>query len=200
MLVSFNMGEDKMYPEYIEINNKQHKINTDFKVALACFEALQDDEINDVARMNAVISLLLGIEKEGNIEVPQFNNEDSNKAMELLIKYLSCNDEEPTNVNTKRDMDFIQDKEYIYSSFLTDYQIDLENTQMHWWKFCNLLKGLTDKCILSRIRDIRNTDLSEYKDAKTKEKIIKVMESVKLKEKKTKEQQDAIDEFNNLFK
>lgn len=188
-----------MYPEFIEINNKQYKINTDFKVALACFEALEDEEINDVARMYSIISLLLGVEKDGNIEIPEFNNEDLNKVIELLIKYLSCNNEENTTVN-KKDMDFVQDREYIYSSFMTDYRIDLENTEMHWWKFCNLIKGLTDKCILNKVRDIRNTDLSEYKDAKTKEKLIKAMESVRLKEKKTKEQQDAIDEFNNLFK
>lgn len=187
-----------MYPEYIEINNKQHKINTDFKVALACFEALGDEEINDVARMYAIISLLLGVENNGEIEIPQFNNEELNKVIELLIKYLSCNNEENTTIN-KKDMDFSQDKEYIYASFLTDYQIDLENTEMHWWKFCNLIKGLTDKCILNRIRDIRNTDLNEYKDSKTREKLIKAMESVRLKEKKTKEQQDAIDEFNSLF-
>lgn len=189
-----------MYPEYIEINNKQCKINTDFKVALACFEALEDEEINDIARMNAVISLLLGKEKNETIQVPQFNSKDLNKVIELLIKYLSCNDEKANTTNNKKDMDFIQDKGYIYASFLSDYQINLEKTEMHWWKFCDLLKGLTDKCILSRIRDIRNTDLTEYKDTKTREKIIKAMESVKLKEKKTKEQQDAIDEFNNLFK
>lgn len=188
-----------MYPEYIEINNKQHKINTDFTVALACFEALEDDEINDIARMNAIISLLLGVEKDGEIEIPQFNNEESSKAIELLIKYLSCGENEQNTTANKRDMDFTQDKQYIYASFLTDYNIDLDKTSMHWWKFCILLKGLTDKCILSKVRDIRNTDLSEYKDPKTKEKIIKAMESVKLKEKKTKEQQDAIDEFNNLF-
>lgn len=187
-----------MYPEYIEINGKQHKINTDFKVALACFEALEDDEINDIARMYALVSLLLGVEKNGEVEIPNFNSEELNKVIQLLIKYLSCNEEESTTSN-KKDMDFIQDKEYINASFLSDYNIDLENTSMHWWKFCSLLKGLTDKCVLSRVRDIRNTDLSEYKDPKAKEKLIKAMESVKLKEKKTKEQQDAIDEFNNLF-
>lgn len=187
-----------MYPEFIEINNKQYKINTDFKIALACFEALEDDDINDIARMYAVISLLLGVENNGEIDIPQFNNEDLDKVVKLLIKYLSCNSEENTTVN-KKDMDFIQDRDYIYASFLTDYQIDLENAEMHWWKFCNLMKGLTDKCVLNKIRDIRNTDLSEYKDAKTKEKLIRAMESVKLKEKKTKEQQNAIDEFNNLF-
>lgn len=188
-----------MYPEYIEIKNERFKINTDFKVALACFEALEDEEINDIARMYAVISLLLGVEKNGEVEIPQFDNEDLSKVIELLIKYLSCNNNEENTTVNKKDMDFAQDKEYIYASFLTDYQIDLENTEMHWWKFCNLIKGLTDKCILNRVRDIRNTDLSEYKDPKTKEKLIKAMESVRLKEKKTKEQQDAIDEFNNLF-
>lgn len=187
-----------MYPEYIEIQEKQYKINTDFKVALACFEALEDEEINDVARMYAIISLLLGVDNNGEIEIPQFDNKDLNKVIELLIEYLSCGKEECATVN-KKDMDFMQDKEYIYASFMTDYKIDLENTDMHWWKFCNLIKGLTDKCVLNRIRDIRNTDLSEYKDPKTKEKLIKAMEVVRLKEKKTKEQQDAIDEFNNLF-
>lgn len=187
-----------MYPEFIEIDNRQYKINTDFKVALACFEALEDDEINDVARMYAIISLLLGVEKDGEIIVPDFNNEDLKKVVELLMKYLSCNNNDNTTIN-KKDMDFIQDKEYIYASLMTDYNIDLESKDMHWWKFCNLIKGLTDKCILNKVRDIRNTDLSEYKDIKTREKLIKAMESVKLKEKKTKEQKDAIDEFNNLF-
>lgn len=188
-----------MYPEFIEINNEKHKINTDFKVALACFEALEDEELNDIARIYAIVSLLLGVEKDGRIEVPQFNNEDLEKVVKLLIKYLSCNEDKEQNTSNKKDMDFQQDKEYIYASFLTDYQIDLESTEMHWWKFCNLLRGLTDKCILNRVRDIRNTDLSEYKDSKTREKLVKAMKSVELKEKKTKEQQDAIDEFNSLF-
>lgn len=106
-----------MYPEYIEINNKQHKINTNFRVALACFEALEDDEINDIARMNAIISLLLGVEKDGEIEIPQFTTEETNKVIELLIKYLSCGENEQSATVNKRDMDFTQDKQYIYASF-----------------------------------------------------------------------------------
>lgn len=186
-----------MYPEYIEIKGKKHKINTDFKIALECFEALEDEEINDIARMYAIIALLLGKEKNGDVEIPDFKNDELCKVIELLIKYLCCGEEKYSV--SKKDMDFIQDKEYIYASFYTDYHINLEETNMHWWKFCNLIKGLTEKCILNRVRDIRNTDISEYKNAKTREKIIKAMESVKLKEKKTKEELEAIDEFNNLF-
>lgn len=190
-----------MYPEYIETNNKQYKINTDFRVALACFRAIEDDEINDYARVEAVVSLLLGVEKDNKVQIPKINVTELDKVLELLVKYLTCNDgEEKKTTSNKRDMDFIQDEKYIYASFLSDYNIDLDTIEyMHWWKFCNLISGLTDKCILSRVRDIRNTDLSEYKDSKTKEKLIKAMKSVKLKEKKTKEEQNAINEFNSLF-
>lgn len=188
-----------MYPEYIEVNNKQYKINTDYKYALACFKALEDEEINDIARAESIIAILLGQEKENELVIPYFQGEELKNIINLLIKYLSCNTEEKNNNEYKKDMDFIQDEKYIYSSFMSDYNIDLENTDMHWWKFCNLLGGLTEKCILNKVRDIRNTDLSDYKDEKTKNKLKKAMEAVKLKEKKTKEQQDAIDEFNNLF-
>lgn len=198
MLMFFVM-EIKMYPEYIEINNKQYKINTDYKYALACFKALEDEEINDIARAESIIVILLGKEKENELIVPYFQGEELTKVLELLIKYLGCNTEEKNNNEYNKDMDFVQDEKYIYASFMSDYNIDLENTDMHWWKFCNLLAGLTEKCILNKVRDIRNTDLSDYKDEKTKSKLKKAMEAVKLKEKKTKEQQNAIDEFNNLF-
>lgn len=188
-----------MYPEYIEVNNKTYKINTDYKYALACFRALEDDDINDYARVYAIISILLGKENNENIEVPQFNNEELSKAIELLVKYLSCNKSNDKDISNKRDMDFIQDEEYIKASFYTDYQIDLDNTKMHWWKFCNMIEGFTEKCILNKVRDIRNTDLSEYKDQKTKDKLIRAMETVKLKNKKSREEKILEDEFNKLF-
>ena len=49
-----------MYPEYMEIDGKDYKINTDYRVALACFRAINDDEINDTERSLAIITLLLG--------------------------------------------------------------------------------------------------------------------------------------------
>ena len=189
-----------MYPEEIEVNGKTYRINTDFKYALACFEALEDEEINDIARAMAVVCILLGKEDGDEIIIPDFTQEELNYAVKLLVKYLSCNqDEKETRVNAKKDMDFVQDRKYINASFMSDYRIDLENIDMHWWKFCELFEGLTDKCIINRVRDLRNTDISEYKDSKTRNKIQRAMQSVALKQKRTQEQQDAVDEFENLF-
>lgn len=190
-----------MYPKYIEINRQVYKINTDFRYALACFEAFEDNEINDIARAEAIITILLGNEdNEGKIKVPEFNEKDEIKVIKLLIRYLSCNYEaEEVHTEEKRDMDYIQDRKYINASFMSDYNINLDNTDMHWWKFCEFLSGLTDKCILNKIRDIRNTDLSEYKDEKTRAKLIEAMNAVKLKKNKSKEEKEAINEFNSLF-
>ena len=35
-----------MYPEYMTIQGKDYKINTDYRVALACFKAINDTEID----------------------------------------------------------------------------------------------------------------------------------------------------------
>ena len=47
-----------VYPEYAEIDGKQYKLNTDFKVALKCFEVIEDDLICDEERSLAIIYLL----------------------------------------------------------------------------------------------------------------------------------------------
>ena len=40
-----------MYPKYMEINGENYKINTDYRVALACLKAINDEEINGLLRI-----------------------------------------------------------------------------------------------------------------------------------------------------
>ena len=177
-----------MYPEYATIDGKDYKINTDFNVALRCFEVIEDTEISDTERTLAVLFLLFGFIPEDNLE-------------EFLAKaalFLQCGTKD-NNSSGERDIDLNADRSYINASFMSDYRIDLSQTKMHYWMFIDLLKGLTEHCILSRVREIRNYDLSDVKDAKTRNKIIKAQESVALPKKFTKEEQEAIDNFEKLF-
>ena len=57
------------YPEYAEVKGVQYKINTDYRVALRCFEVIEDNKISDEERAYAVVFLLFG-------EVPPNNMED----------------------------------------------------------------------------------------------------------------------------
>ena len=178
-----------MYPEYAEINGKQYKINTDYRVALRCFEVIENAEITDTERTLALLYLLFEFIPEDNIDV----------FLEKATIYLQCGKTTEEATATNKDMDLVQDMAYIVASFMSDYRIDLSRENMHYWQFVDLIIGLTENCVLSRVREIRNYDLSDIKDAKTRSNIIKAKEAVALKTKLTKDEQEAIDEFEKLF-
>ena len=146
-------------------------------------------------RSLAIIYLLFG--EEG---LSDFKNHT--QLLELGKKYLSCGKDLENSDSKDKDMDFKQDMDYIETSFMSDYQIDLSKIKMHWWTFFKLLNGLSNSelgncCILNRIRNLRNFDLKDIKDIKEREKILKAKEQVALKKevKLTKEQQKSVDEF-----
>jgi hypothetical protein len=125
------------YPSKVRIEDREYEINTDFRVAIECNEIALNTEINDFERALAIIYKLYG-EKGLNAKY------DYEKLLELGQKYLSCGKELDSKDVEEPDMDFTQDMDYVEASFMSDYNIDLSNTQMHWWKFYNLMNGLSN--------------------------------------------------------
>lgn len=185
------------YPEFAEIDGELYRINTDYIYALQCFKIIDDNSISDVERAIAVVSVLFGQENEKGdiINIPK----NINVALEKATIFLSCGKESKNITDVKKDMDFDYDKEFIYASFMSDYNIDLENTNMHFGKFCNLISGLTEDTILNRVRDLRNTNLSDYTDPKTRSRIQEAMERVALPTEYDKEDLEALENFNKLL-
>ena len=181
------------YPEYIEIYNKRYKINTDFRIALKCDEIYRDDTICDYEKTLAIIYLLLG--DEGLKDT--FNHE---KMCELLVKYLLCGKTaEDLNDDSDPSMSFKQDTGYIKASFMSDYQIDLDNTNLHYWAFYDYLQGLTDDSVLNRVRMIREEPLSGKK-GKEREKWEKAKKQVELKKEKTQREKELDAYWESQFK
>lgn len=177
------------YPEYAEVKGIKYKINTDYRVALRCFEVIEDTTISDEERALAVVYLLFG-------EVPL---EDTGEFLRIAGNYLRCGEEETSQSTTERDIDFNADEKYIVASFMSDYRIDLSSVDMHFWQYIQLIQGFTDDSIMSRIRDIRTYDMSELKDPKARAKMAKAKAAVALPDKFTRDEQKTIDEFEKLF-
>jgi len=176
------------YPEFAQVNNNKYKINTDFKVALKCNEIAEDD-IPDEERAFAIIYLLFG---EKGLD----NSEDWKELLQIALKYLNCGKEIKEEKSEEADMSINQDWGYIQASFFSDYNIDLSKEQMHWWLFYDLLCGLTEKCVLNRVRFVRNFDISQIKDNKERQKWIEQKEQVALKKKKVKTlEEERLDEL-----
>ena len=186
------------YPKYVKIGEKKYKINTDFRVAIECQEIALDDSIGDFERALAIIYKLFGddgLDDSNNYE----------KLLELAQKYLSCGKEIDSKINEEPDMDFIQDMPYIKASFRSDYNINLDDEEMHWWEFYDLINGLSNSemgycCVLNRIRNLRTFDTKDIKDQKELAKINEAKKQVALKKREVKkeltyEQKRNIDNF-----
>lgn len=183
------------YPEYIEVNGNEYKINTDYRVALQCLKVVEDETISDTERFYAILCLLLGT----NVK-----QEDEVEAFKKCAIYLRCGKEiNPTN--DEIDMDYEQDKGYINASFRSRYQIDIKKENMHWWEYNELITGFGETEVLSQIRYIRNKPLSECSDEKERQELIKQKEQFALKKKeivkeKTEEEKEIDNLFDNLLK
>jgi len=181
-----------MYPEYANIKGKEYKIDTDFSTALKCFEIVEDNTITDYERALAIVYLIFDF-------IP---TKDLDLFLEKAIAYLQCGKTYEEQNQNNKDMDFIQDKKYINSSFMSDYHIDLSKTKIHFWQFIDLLEGLTENSSLSRIRELRNYDTKQIKDNKEKKKIEEAQRQVALKnkrrEKLTEEQEKSVNAFYEL--
>jgi len=182
-----------MKPTFVEINNTKYEINIDFRVALECEKIANDENIGNYERALAIIYKLFG-------EKGLHDNENHDKLLDLAVRYLQCdkdsspNDEEPN-------MDYEQDMDYIEASFRSDYLIDLENTKMHWWTFSNLMNGLTENCVLNRVRYVRDYDIQNIKDPKERQKWIDQKEKVALRKKQkplTLKEQESLNAFYEL--
>lgn len=173
-----------------KVGENYYYIDTDFRTAIKCQQIATDSEIDDNERAFAIIYTLYG---EKGLETPK----DFEKLLELGLKYLSFGQE--IKNNEEPDMDFIQDYDYIKASFRSDYGINLDKEEMSWKEFYSLLNGLSNSefgncCILNRIRNLRTFDLSEIKDNKTRDRIVKAQKEVALKKPKTYKQKE-LDEY-----
>lgn len=176
----------------MEANGHIYEINTDFRIALACFKAMNDPEITNLERFYAVETLLLGDEVDSNDEMI---------LQDKLLNYLRCGQTENID-DDKIDMDYIEDESKIRTSIRQCYHLDLNKIDyMHWWEYNELISGLTSESLLNKIRELRSFDLNEIKDIKEREKVRKAQEYVALKknnEKKvdlTEKEKDSINYF-----
>lgn len=185
------------YPEYVIIDNERYDIDTDFRTAIECNRIAEDETIGDYERALAIIYTLFG---DKGIDTPLHYE----KLLKVAKNYLSCGKKVEVNQNEKPDMDYIEDYDYIEASFMSDYHIDLSNEKMHWWKFNKLMNGLSNSelgncCVLNRVRNLRNYDTKDIKDAKEKQKIEEAKRQVALNKNKKQPTNEQIESAKQFY-
>lgn len=189
-------------PQYVKVDNKLYKINTDFRIALECNRIAEDESIGNLERAMAIIYKLFG--EEG------LDCENQNRLLELAMKYLLLGREQKSLKNDSQDkyeLDFNKCVGLIKASFKFDYKYDpYELEYLHWYDFYNDLESLSTSefgncCILNRIVSILEQEPKEIKDSKQRQKLIDAQKLLKEKYCKkqevemTKEQEESARAF-----
>ena len=189
-------------PQYVKVDNKLYKINTDFRIALECNNIAEDKTIGEYERALAIIYKLFG---EDGLDC-----KNQNKLLELGMKYLLLgNDKKELKSENKEkyELDFNKCIGLIKASFKFDYKYDpYELKYLHWYDFYNDLESLSTSefgncCILNRITSILNQEPKEIKDNKARQRLIEAQKLLSQKYckqeevKMTKEQEESAKAF-----
>ena len=182
-------------PTTIELNGIPYEIDTDFKTMLIIEELLEDNSIQEGARLARALELLY----IDNIE-PYLIDE----AISGLFWYWSMGSEKEDRgnqpdkkVDNSSIFSYRYDAPYIYSAFKTQYNIDLIDENLHWWKFLSLFKGLSGEHELSKIIRYRSKKITPEMSQEEKAFYREMKLLYKIPDGKTQEEREA--EIGDLF-
>lgn len=165
---------------------KGYPMNTDFRIGIMLSLLLEDDTVDDEELRLAHALTLLYKDK-----VP----DDIHIAVDGLYWFLSCgrteiyyDEDEDNDDSLDKAIDFNVDHLDIWAAFYK-LGVDLEKTNMHWFKFCSLLGSLGD-CALSQKAQYRTVDLSDM-TGETRKYYTKLKRKYKVRKLISKEEHDA---------
>lgn len=155
-----------LLPNKVIVEEKEYEINSDFRTSILFEMLMQDDNLSEEDKLYYALDLYYPI-------LP----ENINKAVEEILWFYKCRKENDSNSSsrgkkkvTSQIYSFEHDDEYIYSAFLDQYGIDLQDIEfLHWWKFKAMFKALKEDNEIVKIIGYRSIDLSKVKDKSQRE-------------------------------
>ena len=148
-----------LIPKSVEIDGIEYEIRTDFRISMLFEMMMQDEELEDNEKVIRALNLYYPI-------IPP----DRNKAISKIIWFYRCGKDTVKSSNNSKGegvkiYDYEYDDDYIYSAFLSQYGVDLQDIKyLHWWKFKAMFKSLNEDNKIVKIMQYRSINLSEIKD------------------------------------
>ena len=161
------MRLNDLLPQTYNYNEEEIEIDLSFDNILDIFDVLKMFELSEYHRAELCLTLLFGEDIIEDIDIINVWNEvfelylDSTK--EEMINYDLAGNPMPAKKGEPL-IDLDQDAEYLYSSFIQAYGINLiqEQGKLHWYEFKALLNGLPENTIIKQIIHIRSYEPEEH--------------------------------------
>ena len=136
-------------PESVEVNGREYRINTDFRVVLSYFRLFEEKDKDDSEKAFLALRLFFGDE---------IYREDCQGLIQKIGWFVSRGQEPKKSKKQERVFDMDVDAGRIFAAFFQVYRINLRAGKdgLHWWTFCELLEALPDGTHMSEVVRIRS--------------------------------------------
>ena len=179
----------------VEIDGKEYEINSDFRTSILFELLMQDDTLNDKQKINNALLLYYPV-------IP----ENINAAIDKILWFYRCGKDlseskgKGSSKNNTQIYSFDYDDDYIYSAFLDQYGVDLQDIEyLHWWKFKAMFKALKEDNMIVKIMGYRSTDLSKIKDKQQREHCKKMKDLYRIPKAMSKSEKEKISDIENAL-
>ena len=183
-----------LLPNKVNMEGEDYEINSDFRTSIL-FELLMQD--NTISEEDKIIQAL-------ELYYPKLPK-DINKAIEGVLWFYKCGKDEIESKNKNKGTgkstqvySYDYDDDYIYSAFLDQYNIDLQDIEyLHWWKFKAMFKALKEDNEIVKIMGYRAMDVNKIKDKEQKAHYTKMQNLYKIPI--NKDEEEKLDEINQIL-
>ena len=184
-----NLLIDKLPTDYEGL-----KIDTNFRSFILFELLMQDSSLKKEEKIMLALNLFF---KDKEFE----NAEEIKKAIKGILWFYTLGKSEDKKEIKKKEKtvekkqkaiySFECDANLIYSAFLSQYRLDLNEIEyLHWWKFKSLFEGLNDENKICEIMGYRAVDLSKIEDKKQKEHYRKLKNRYALPDNRSEEEKE----------
>lgn len=179
-------------PTSFVINNKTYEFNSGFRESIIFTLMMQDDSLTDEEKILGALKLYYPI-------IPQ----NTEKALENIYWFYSKGNIEEDNKkvkqgkrifkrNNKKAYDFEVDSDLIFTAFMSQYNINLNRENLHWWEFMALFNSLNDDNEIVKIMNYRTIDLTSIEDKKERKMYSDLQKYYSLENRISKEEQELL--------
>lgn len=136
-------------------------INPAFDIVLEIQKLYREDDLTEFEKMEQALSML--VKNDWNLRL--FTPKEKVELLEKICRrFIDIKKRPQVKKHPVPILDFEEDGDYIYASFMQDYHIDLieEQGKLPWKKFVYLFNGLSDDTKIKRVMQIRGMELPEY--------------------------------------
>lgn len=173
------------------------KIRTDFRESIKFELLMQNNKIKEEDKVYCALNLYYyDLDKIRDVK----------QAVDDILWFYRCGKEEnleedvsEKSEKNKQIYSYEFDDEYIYSSFLEYYGIDLNSIKyLHWWKFKALFNGLGEKTKIVEIMGYRSMNISKIKDKEMRKHYRKMQQIYALPDMRSEKEKEQ-DFANSLW-